>query len=123
MSDTAAFFDARCPSCGARYGWYGTADAAPHSCRSCGYDLKAQREAHAQDAASIGEMMERRSTPANQCDGEKLRAKRIDAGLTLRQAANLLDTTMTRLSHIEQGRATANDVLTRRMDRVYGGEQ
>lgn len=115
-----AFYDARCPFCGAHVGWSGRVTDCP-PCPRCGQMPKAEKLAA--DQAEIDDfrqlLKELRDADAG---WERWREARLAAGLTLRQAAKLIDVPPSTLEDIEQGRAAPMPGLLERMRRCYGGE-
>lgn len=102
----SALIDAACPSCRRRFGWAGTMADCP-ACPRCGYQL--DRTALKHDEAEL----------ANFRQFLGRRKQRIDAGLTLRRAAELLGVSAMELSEIEQGLTEPSEEMTRRMAKVY----
>lgn len=62
----------------------------------------------------------RRKTDPLCASGEVLRQQRVDAGLVLRQAAELFGISPSHLSAIEQGREPCGETLAAMMREVYG---
>ena len=113
----SAMIDATCSKCGRRIGWYGTIADRP-ACPRCGH-----RPPRAELDAAEAEMQafrDRLATHPRNADADTRRQQRLDAGLTLRQAAKLLNTTPTNLSAIEQGTAIPSTEMADRMAEVYG---
>jgi DNA-binding XRE family transcriptional regulator len=54
---------------------------------------------------------------------DKWRKARVAAGLTLRQAAKILEVAPSDLSAIERGEQRPSEMLAARMARCYGGDQ
>jgi DNA-binding XRE family transcriptional regulator len=121
MEDTKAFIDATCRSCRARIGWFGRAVDQP-ACRRCGYKPdKASLEQAQSEMDDFRKLLEEidEANPG----WEKWHDARIAAGLTLRQAAKLLEVTPSNLSDIEQGRNKPSKALAGRMARCYAGDE
>lgn len=119
MTDTKAFIDAACKRCHARIGWYGTVLEHP-GCHRCGWKpnpetLKADHEEMVNFRELLAEL--RQANPG----WDKWQKARVAAGLTLRQAAKLLEVAPTTLSEIERGETRPSEALAGRMARCYGG--
>jgi DNA-binding XRE family transcriptional regulator len=117
--DQKAFIDAACRSCRKRIGWFGLVTDQP-ACPRCGW--KPDRAALEADQAEMNNFREllselREANPA----WEHWRKARVAAGLTLRQAAKLLEVTPTDLSVLEQGKKRPSEALAGRMSRCYDG--
>ncbi len=117
--DQKAFIDATCRSCRKRIGWFGRAIDQP-ACPRCGW--KPDRATLEADQAMMDDFREtllelREANP----NWEHWRKARVGAGLTLRQAAKLLDVIPSDLSDIENGRKQASEALSSRMVRCYDG--
>lgn len=117
--ETKAFIDAACKRCHARIGWYGTVLEHP-GCPRCGWkpDLRTLKADH-DEMVSFRELLAelRAANPG----WDKWQKARVAAGLTLRQAAKLLEVAPTTLSDIERGESRPSDALAGRMARCYGG--
>ena len=118
MNETKAFMDAECPRCKARIGWYGRAVDRP-PCPRCGHQV--DRAALERDQAEMDAFREllaelRQANPG----WDKWQKARVAAGLTLRQAAKLLEVAPATLSEIERGQARPSEALAGRMARCYG---
>jgi ribosome-binding protein aMBF1 (putative translation factor) len=114
-----AFIDASCGKCRARIGWYGTALEHP-GCRRCGWkpDPVALKHDH-DEMVNFRELLAELRT-ANP-GWEKWQKARVAAGLTLRQAAKILEVAASDLSDVEQCRKRPSEALAERMARCYGG--
>lgn len=113
------FIDASCPRCKAHIGWYGTVLDHPE-CHRCGYQPGMGKMKHDQEEMdSFWELLNelRQANPS----WDKWRKARVAAGLTLRQAAKILEVTPTDLSKIEQGQSKPSESLAARMASCYGG--
>lgn len=118
--DTKAFIDAVCRSCRKRIGWFGRAIDQP-ACPRCGW--KPDRVTLAADQAAMDDFRKMLSEMREANPGwEHWREARVAAGLTLRQAAKLLDVTPSDLSDVESGQKRASEALVGRMARCYDGE-
>ena len=131
--ETKCFIDAQCRRCRKRIGWFGRAIDQP-ACQRCG--LTPDRAAIERDQAEMDQFREiltelQKKNPNREIltelqkknpNWKTWRKARVDAGLTLRNAAKLLDVTPTDLSDIEQGRKTPSEALTGRMARCYQGD-
>jgi DNA-binding XRE family transcriptional regulator/Zn ribbon nucleic-acid-binding protein len=120
VTETKAFIDAVCPKCKTKIGWFGRAVDRP-PCRRCGFQIPKDVLEH--DQAKMDRFREllaglRAANPG----WERWREARSAAGLTLRQAAKLLEVAPTTLSEIERGENRPSEALTGRMIRCYGGE-
>jgi DNA-binding XRE family transcriptional regulator len=116
--DMKAFFDASCRSCRKRIGWFGLAVDQP-ACPRCGW--KPDPATLEADQAAMNDFHEMLSElrDANP-NWEHWRKARVAAGLTLRQAAKLLEVTPSGLSDIERGQNQPSEALCGRMARCYG---
>ena len=112
-----AMIDAQCPKCGRRFGWFGRMANRP-ACPRCG-NRPPQEELDKADA-EMAAFEQRLLTHPKDADAEMRRQQRIDAGLTLRQAAKLLGMTPTDLSAIEQGNAIPPSETCDKMAEIYG---
>lgn len=115
-----AFIDASCRKCGARIGWFGRVMDRP-ACRRCGDrpdDAELQSDQTEMD--NFREMLAelRQANPG----WNQWQKARVAAGLTLRQAAKLLDVAPTTLSEIERGENRPSEALLARMIRCYSGD-
>lgn len=118
-TETKAFIDASCRRCHARIGWYGTVLEQP-ACHRCGWKpnpetLMADHEEMVNFRELLAEL--RQANPR----WDKWQKARVAAGLTLRQAAKLLDVAPTTLSEIERGENRPSEALAARMARCYDG--
>lgn len=111
----SAMIDVTCPHCSRRHGWCGTMANRP-ACPACGY-RPAQADLDAVDA----KMEAARALMAAQPRGMH-REQRLDAGLTLRRAAQLLECGAAYLSDIEAGRTQPSPEMAADMARVYAIE-
>jgi uncharacterized Zn finger protein (UPF0148 family) len=111
-----AMIDASCPKCRRRFGWCGTLANRP-ACPMCGH-RPPQSELDA-EAAEMEAFHERLRTHPGRADGETRRQQRVDAGLTLRQAAKLLGILPVELNWYEKGIQPPESVCAR-MAEVYG---
>lgn len=121
VGESVGFFDAVCPKCRARIGWSGRAKDRP-ACHRCGHQIpKAELE---EDARKIEEhrQMLRDLRTANP-GWERWREARVAAGLTLRQAAKILDVDPSWLSAVERGERKPTEILAGKMIRCYGSEE
>lgn len=112
-----AMIDATCPKCRRRIGWCGTMSNRP-ACPRCGH-RPPQPELDAAEA-EMQAIEERLLTHPKDASGDMRRQQRVDAGLTLRQAAKLLGMTAQHLSDTENGRAEPSLELLEKMKDVYG---
>lgn len=119
MTTTIGFFDVSCPQCRKRFGWSGHAIDRP-ACPRCGYQAPA--EDRASDARQIEEFRELLAelSQASPSWG-KWKKARVAAGLTLRQAAKLLEVAPETLWDIEANINYPSEALAGRMVRCYGG--
>ncbi len=112
-----ALMDATCPKCRQHIGWYGTVLERP-ACPRCGHRIdKAALQA---DHDKVAEFRRLLALDPHKAAGADLRAQRIVSGLTLRQAATLLDLAPTGLSRFEQGIDKPDDALATKIGKVYG---
>lgn len=119
MTDTAAFIDAQCPKCRTKIGWYGRVVDRP-ACHRCGHRTDAADLEHDQAEMDNFRRLLAELRQANPGRGKWQKA-RVAAGLTLRQAAKLLEVAPTTLSEIERGENRPSQALADRMARCYGG--
>lgn len=118
MSDPA-FIDVSCPKCHKKFGWFGLVTDRP-PCPRCNHQIDSA--ALEKDQAEIDNFREllaelRAANPG----WDKWQKARVAAGLTLRQAAKLLEVAPTTLSEIERGENRPSEALTARMIRCYEG--
>ncbi len=116
QTDDKAMLDATCPKCNRRIGWYGTVLDRP-ACRHCGHQI--DRAALQADHDQVAEFRRLLALAPHQASGTDLRAQRIAAGLTLRQAALRLQISGLDLSRIESGIDRPDEKLATRMGNVY----
>lgn len=114
-----AYIDARCRSCRARIGWHGTMLDQP-ACPRCGWKPDPGQLAAAHRRFQADRRLLRELAAANP-GWERWREARLAAGLTLRQAAKILEIAPTKLSQVEQGRECPSESLAAEMARFYGG--
>lgn len=114
-----AFIDATCVKCRARIGWLGTALDQP-ACRKCGHKPDPEKLAADHKAMEDFRKMLAELRDANP-NWEHWRKARVAAGLTLRQAAKLLEIAPSTLSDIERGQNRPSKALAERMARCYDG--
>ena len=120
MSETKAFIDAVCPRCRAKIGWYGRVVDRP-ACRRCGHTV--DRAALEHDQAEMDNFQQLLAELREANPGwDKWRKARVSVGLTLRQAAKLLEVAPTTLSEIERGENRPSEALAGRMAQCYGGQ-
>lgn len=115
----AAFIDVSCPQCRKKFGWYGRVVDRP-PCPRCGHQVDRSTLEHDQgEMDSFRELLAelRQANPG----WEKWQKARVAAGLTLRQAAKLLEIAPTTLSEIERGQNRPSEALADRMRKCYGG--
>lgn len=112
----SAFIDARC-KCGAHVGWFGSMADRP-ACKECGH-RPPQEELEAADRR-INEFTQRTTTPVEQQAQALWRRVRLDAGLSLWNAASLLDISTTQLSAIETGSERLSEEIAKRMNVAFG---
>ena len=121
MMGEITFFDASCQKCQRKFGWQGTVLDRP-PCPRCGFQIPAEKLQHdAEEIAAFRELLKelRQANPG----WDKWQKARVAAGLTLRQAAKLLEVAPTTLSEIERGQNRPSEALAGRMARCYeGGE-
>ncbi|MDE2102916.1 MAG: helix-turn-helix transcriptional regulator [Patescibacteria group bacterium] len=119
MTESHAMIDASCPKCKTRIGWYGRVVDRP-ACHRCGHQVpRAELE---RDQATMDEFRAMLAELHKANPGWETWGKaRVAAGLTLRQAAKLLNVSPTDLSAIERGETRLDDVMAERMKRLYGG--
>ncbi len=114
-----AMIDASCPRCKKRFGWCGSPANRP-ACPKCGH-RPPQAELD-KDEATMNDFRELLAELRTANPGwDKWRKARVAAGLTLRQAAKLLEVAPTALSEIERGENRPSEALAGRMIRCYGG--
>ena len=119
MTETKAFIDACCKRCHARIGWYGTVLEHP-GCPRCGWKPAPETlQSDHQKMVNFRELLTelRQANPG----WDKWQKSRVAAGLTLRQAAKLLEVAPTTLSEIERGQNRPSEELAGRMARCYDG--
>jgi DNA-binding XRE family transcriptional regulator len=114
-----ACIDARCPKCGAHIGWFGRVVDRP-PCLRCGHRPPDTELQHDQEEIEAFRELLAELRQANP-GWDKWRKARVAAGLTLRQAAKLLEVAPATLSEIEQGQNRPSEALAARMARCYGG--
>jgi DNA-binding XRE family transcriptional regulator len=119
MTEAKAFIDVSCAKCGKKFGWFGLVVERP-PCPRCG-DRPAPADLE-RDQAAMNDFREllaelRQANPG----WDQWRKARIAAGLTLRQAARLLEVAPMTLSEIERGENRPSEALTARMIRCYEG--
>lgn len=118
-TETNAFIDAACPKCRAKIGWYGRVVDRP-ACHCCGHRPPAADLEH--DQAEMDNFRELLAELREANPGwDKWQRARVAAGLSLRQAAKLLEVTPTELSAIERGESRPSEVFAARMANCYGG--
>jgi len=121
MSDESkGFVDATCRSCRKRIGWFGRLVDQP-ACPRCGWKPhRASLEAAQAEMDQFHQMLSelRNATPG----WEHWRKARISAGLTLRQAAKILDVAPSYLSAVEGCHELPSEALVGRMVLCYGGD-
>lgn len=113
----SGFFDVQCPQCSKRFGWRGSYSNRP-SCPRCGH--QESEAALAKVEAEMQAHRDRLATDPRVASGEVRRQQRIDAGLTLRQAAGLLHMPVMQLSDFEAGRREPTAEQAALMRVVYG---
>jgi ribosome-binding protein aMBF1 (putative translation factor) len=119
MSDVVAMIDVSCPKCRRRFGWYGRfVDRPP--CPRCDHQIKPADLERAQDQMNHARDLFRELREKNS-NWNKWQEARVAAGLTLRQAARILDVKPSDLSDIEQGRKAPDEALMARMAHCYDG--
>ena len=112
-----SMIDARCEQCGKRFGSSGRmADRPP--CPRCGH-RPSQAELEAADA-EMEAMEQRLRTHPQGATADVRRQQRIDAGLTLHQAAKLLHMPAMLLADLEAGRREPTPEQAALMAEVYG---
>lgn len=114
-----SMIDASCPKCGKRFGWSGSMIDRP-PCPRCGHQLP-KEELEAADAAMDAFEERLCELRAANPDYDKWRSARVAAGLTLRQAAKILEVDPVTLSDIERGENKPSEALAARMLNCYGG--
>jgi len=121
MTETVGFIDSVCKKCGKRIGWHGRVVDMP-CCPRCGAKPDAAALEH--DQAEVDSFRELLREMKERVPGwSQWRRARVAAGLTLRQAARILDVTPTLLSLIEQAEASPLPSLVGRMGACYSGEK
>jgi DNA-binding XRE family transcriptional regulator len=118
--ETKGFMDATCRSCRKRIGWFGRVVDQP-ACPRCGWKPdRASMEAAQAEMDDFRQMLVElhEANPG----WEHWRKARVAAGLTLLQAAKLLEVEPSNLSEIEQGRQSPSEALAGRMARCYEGQ-
>ena len=113
----AAMIDVSCPKCRRRFGWCGTMRNQP-SCPRCGHRPPQAELDAAEDVMTY--FAEQLRTHPGLASAEMRRQQRVDAGLTLRQAARQLGITAVELSDYESCRAEPSAALCERMAAIYG---
>src|SRR6185312_11599853 len=111
-----AMIDARCSKCRAHIGWYGTMASMP-VCSKCGH-RPPQAELDAV-AARMEEQRQRLATSPLRASADMKRQQRVDAGLTLRQAAKLLGVPAVYLASVERGDVAPTPEECQKMAEVY----
>lgn len=115
--ESKAFIDAQCPKCRRKIGWFGTALDHP-GCSRCGW--KPDRVQLEADHKKMTECRETLAALKTNSPGWEVWGKaRVLAGLTLRQAAKILEVTPSDLSDVEHCRAKPSEALADRMRRCY----
>jgi hypothetical protein len=115
----SAFIDVRCPECDRKFGWFGEFIDRP-PCPKCGHRLpKSELEEIQAKMDEQERLMELRLA-----DGtiEDRRLKRVQSGLTLRQAAKLAGIVASRLSNYENGREDLTPEELAKLDALYSGD-
>lgn len=112
----SAFFDSRCWKCGVRIGWQGELKDAPR-CHKCG--AEPDRKALAEDQAKMDDAERLMLLHPRNAKPNDLQRQRVQAGLTLRQAAELLGVVPSDLSAWENGRAELPADVAQRMAACY----
>ena len=113
-----AMIDVQC-KCGKRFGWAGRMANRP-ACPRCG-DRPPQAELEEADRRMDADR-ELFLTHPMKATLDQLRQQRVAAGLTLRQAAKLLNISLSELSDYEFGRRHLEPAFAERMAKVYGVE-
>ena len=114
-----AMIDVCCYKCQRRFGWAGCYEDRP-SCPRCGF-RPPQEELEAIDR-KWDEDAKRRATDPLCATGDVIRLQRVDAGLTLRQAAAKLQVGAAVLSSWEQVLARVPESYAKAMIDLYGLE-
>lgn len=115
-----AFFDASCRKCKRRIGWTGKVTDQP-PCPTCGTEPdRAQLKADQDEIESFQKLLAemKKKNPAF----VTWQPARVKAGLTLRQAAELLGITPSDLSAFENGRYIPTAEQITAMGKLYSGE-
>ncbi len=114
-----AMIDATCSCCDTHIGWYGTMRNRP-ACRKCGY--RPSQESLDATADKIDDLRRLESLSPHKASGEELRQQRINAWLSLRQAATLIGITPSNLSSWEMGRYAMPEDMSAKVAKIYGIE-
>jgi ribosome-binding protein aMBF1 (putative translation factor) len=109
--------DVQCSKCSKRFGWSGSFATRP-PCPRCAH-RPPQAELDAIDARMAADD-ERRRTDPMAATAETLRRQRVDAGLTLRQAAAVMGMAPSDLSDVENGRSPLAEETAAKMRTAYG---
>ena len=118
--ETIGFMDASCRRCKARIGWYGRATDMP-ACNRCGHRPDVAELEHDQEEMSNFRQLLAELRQANP-GWDKWKKARVAAGLTLRQAAKLLEVAPTTLSEIERCENKPSEFLAARMAACYSSD-
>lgn len=111
------FIDVSCPKCNRKHGWFGEMTERP-ACPRCGYKVDPQELADVQ--AKMDEVERLLLTRPKDAKGNDLQQMRVQAGLTLRQAARQLGLLPSILSDCENGRCELSAEVAQAMGELYG---
>ena len=112
----SGYFDARCWKCGVRIGWQGELKDAPR-CHKCG--AEPDRKALAEDQAKMDEAERLMLLHPRDAKPRDLQQQRVQAGLTLRQAAGQLGVEARLIADCENGRCELPAELAQKMAECY----
>lgn len=119
-SDFCGMIDASCLKCRRRFGWAGRVVDRP-PCPRCGFmPARADLEHDQQQLNDFRELLSELQTANPGWD--KWQRARVAAGLTLRQAAELIGLSPTDLSAIERGESKPTADTASAMRQVYCGD-
>lgn len=118
-TDACGMIDVSCPKCRRRFGWAGRVVDRP-PCPRCGFmPARADLEHDQQQLNDFRELLSELQTANPGWD--KWQKARVAAGLTLRQASELIGMSAADLSAVERGEVKPSDEAAARMRQLYSG--